>query len=580
MRGERKLRGLRQFMLMLVCIAFFQTTYSQPGKRANIWYFGEEAGLDFTQGHPVALTNGAMKAFEGTAAICDAQGNLQFYTNGGDAPYMGGIWNRDHNLMPNGNLDGAGGCGSAFQSSLIVPHPKYEELYYLFTTDCIENNSTGGLRYSIIDMSLDGGKGDVAIKDVLLTTPVDESLTAIQHANGIDYWIITHKLNTDSFYVYHLTPQGITGLMKSKIGPVTPDYAGALKASTNGERLVYSGLNFTALFNFNNQTGLISNYVNLGVASYSCCFSPNCELLYVANGVNRKIFQFDLIQHDIVSSAIIVGTTVSTGFGGMQLGPDDRIYIARFVTSSYLGVIQNPNIKGTGCTYLDDGIYLAGKIGKGGLPNYANNMVGECVAYPVENRSNYAQFMLEMQNIGSSNFTLTWHSTERNTNYAVLFKENESGTWKEMVTADNSTILKNLNPATTYNVRVLPLDKNYTNYEVLTTHFTNDVLGKNFEESKTGNEAVVTTLDKFDFSLYPNPARKSTTVKLDAGVLASQVDIFILDMNGKTVQEFNYDEVSGSREILLPLNSLTNGIYHIAVQTEEMYKIEKLVMLK
>jgi len=303
-------------------------------------------------------------------------------------------------------------------------------------------------------------------------------------------------------------------------------------------------------------------------------------LLYVANGVNKKIFQFDLIQHDIVSSAIIVGTTVSTGFGGMQLGPDDRIYIARFVTSSYLGVIQNPNIKGTGCTYLDDGIYLAGKIGKGGLPNYANNMVGECVAYPVENRSNYAQFMLEMQNIGSSNFTLTWHSTERNTNYAVLFKENESGTWKEMVTADNSTILKNLNPATTYNVRVLPLDKNYTNYEVLTTHFTNDVLGKNFEESKTGNEAVVTTLDKFDFSLYPNPARKSTTVKLDAGVLASQVDIFILDMNGKTVQEFNYDEVSGSREILLPLNSLTNGIYHIAVQTEEMYKIEKLVLLK
>lgn len=569
------------FALMLFCITLIHATaIAQPGKRANIWYFGEEAGLDFTQGHPVALTDGAMKAFEGTAAICDVQGNLMFYTNGGDAPYEGGIWNRYHQLMPNGDLDGAGGCGSAFQSSLIVPHPKYEELYYLFTTDCIENNSTGGLRYSVIDMSLDGGKGDVAVKDVLLTTPVDESLTAVQHANGMDYWIVAHKLHTDSFYVYHLTAHGITGLVKTKIGPSTPDYAGALKASTNGERLVYSGLNFTALFHFDNQTGAISNYKNLGIGSYSACFSPNCELLYVANGINRKIFQFDLIQRDIASSAVIVGTTVSTGFGGMQLGPDDRIYIARFVTSTHLGVIQNPNIKGTGCAYVDDGIYLAGKPGKGGLPNFANNMVGECVAYPVENSSNYAQLLIRAEDLRSSNFTLAWQSTERNSNYAVLYKEADSEAWKQILVADNTTAIGNLNPATTYIARVLPVDKKYVNYEVLPEHFTADVMGKNFNYGKSDNEVIATTPDKLDFLLYPNPARKSTTVKLDAGIVASQVDIYIMEMNGKIISELNLDEVSGSQEIPLQLNGLPNGIYHIAVQTEESYKIEKLIVLR
>lgn len=572
-------------MVVLACTALFTTLHAQPGKRANIWYFGEEAGLDFTQGHPVALTDGSMRAFEGTASICDTEGNLLFYSNGGDAPYVGGIWNREHNLMPNGDLDGSGGCGSSFQSSLVVPHPKYEEKYYLFTTDCIENNSTGGLRYSIIDMSLDGGKGDVAVKDVLLTTPVDESLTAVQHANGRDFWVICHKLHTDSFYVYHLTAHGITGLMKWKIGPTTPDYAGALKVSTNGERLVYSGLNFTALFHFNNQTGRISDYEDLGVASYSACFSPNCELLYVANGVNRKIFQFDLLQRDVAASAVIVGTTVSTGFGGMQLGPDDRIYVARFVTSTHLGVIMNPNIKGTNCSYVDDGIHLGGKNGKGGLPNYVNNMVGECLSYPVENISNYAHFLVNLENIASNNFMLNWHNTERNSNpddatYAVLFRESGSGEWNKQMVESNSMVIENLNPATTYDVRVMPIDKSYEGYELLLNHFTDDVMGKKFNETKAENELVATTFDNFNFTLYPNPARKSTTVKLDAGVVASSVDIFVMELSGKIISEVNYDNIQGQNEIVIPLNGLPNGMYHVAIQTEDAYKIEKLVVLK
>lgn len=44
----------------------------------NFWYFGQNAGLDFTGGSPVAVTNGQLNINEGCASISDASGNLLF----------------------------------------------------------------------------------------------------------------------------------------------------------------------------------------------------------------------------------------------------------------------------------------------------------------------------------------------------------------------------------------------------------------------------------------------------------------------------------------------------------------------
>src|SRR5688572_31015566 len=51
-------------------------------QRNNIWYFGRKAGLDFNQPSAAPLHNSAMNADEGSSTICDANGNLLFYTNG------------------------------------------------------------------------------------------------------------------------------------------------------------------------------------------------------------------------------------------------------------------------------------------------------------------------------------------------------------------------------------------------------------------------------------------------------------------------------------------------------------------
>jgi hypothetical protein len=61
------------------------------------WYFGDSAAIKFVDTGVVALTESAMFSREGCATISDSSGNLLFYTTGFQ------VWNRDHELMPNGD---------------------------------------------------------------------------------------------------------------------------------------------------------------------------------------------------------------------------------------------------------------------------------------------------------------------------------------------------------------------------------------------------------------------------------------------------------------------------------------------
>jgi len=154
------LRFICLFLLFLV----HGTSIAQPGQ-ARFWYFGTQAGLDFGTNPPTPLTNGALTAFEGCASISDINGNLQFYTNGNQ------VWDRTHQVMPNGT--GLNGDGLATQATIIVPAPANTALYYLFTVDT--NGGPRGLCYSVVDMNLNNGFGEVTSKNNLLATPVTEN---------------------------------------------------------------------------------------------------------------------------------------------------------------------------------------------------------------------------------------------------------------------------------------------------------------------------------------------------------------------------------------------------------------------
>src|SRR4051812_30597549 len=87
--------AIRKFSLLLIA-AFLCTmnVYSQVG--GQVWYFGNNAGIDFSSGTPVALSNGKIYADEGASSISDCQGKLLSYSDGVT------VYDAAHNIMPNG----------------------------------------------------------------------------------------------------------------------------------------------------------------------------------------------------------------------------------------------------------------------------------------------------------------------------------------------------------------------------------------------------------------------------------------------------------------------------------------------
>lgn len=335
---------------------------------ANIWYFGQNAGLDFNSGIPVALTNGQLVTEEGCATISNSSGQLLFYTDGIT------VYNRNHSIMLNGT--GLMGHPSSTQSATIVPKPESSNLFYIFTTD--NENDPNGFRYSIVDMDLDSGNGAVTSdKNVLVYTPTIENLGVTKHGNGQDYWIITHGWDSNSFIVYQLTSAGLNLTpVISNIGHVITglptDYtaAGTIKISPSGSKLAFTSVSDIAqLFDFDNSTGILSNVITLLTEPgdlYGVAFSPDESLLYISNTFG-KIHQFNLNAVDIPGSKV----TIHNGNipGQMQVGPDNKIYIA-FNNRTFLGVINNPNLIGLNCDFVLNGCDLAGKRSKLGLPSF------------------------------------------------------------------------------------------------------------------------------------------------------------------------------------------------------------------
>jgi hypothetical protein len=70
---------------------------------------------------------------------------------------------------------------------------------------------------------------------------------------------------------------------------------------------------------------------------------------------------------DIPNSKITIHNGNVTG--QLQVGPDNKIYVA-FNNRIKLGVINNPNELGIGCNFILDGVDLAGKKSKLGLPAF------------------------------------------------------------------------------------------------------------------------------------------------------------------------------------------------------------------
>jgi WD40 repeat protein len=334
--------------------------HANAQEQTEKWYFGVLAGVDFSPATPVALTNGAMNTSEGCSSISDSLGNLLFYSDGQT------VWNRNHTPMPNGTGLLAG--ITCTQAALIVPKPGSNTIYYEFTLD--DTGGLNGLRYSVIDMTLDNGFGDVTVeKNIFIRNNLTEKLTGVAQANGTDYWIAVHENGNDTFYVYSLTAAGLdTNAVISHAGIIHSNAQiqntyGQMKFSPCGDMLALAAgyLNTVEVFNFDNATGIITPFVSIPMTDhvYGIEFSSHSTMLYVSTyDLAQTLIQYDLTS-GVPATIIASGThlSITPDIYGLQLARNEKIYVCKSY-SQWLGVINSPNIPGQGCNYVDNGIDL------------------------------------------------------------------------------------------------------------------------------------------------------------------------------------------------------------------------------
>ncbi|MDB5035041.1 MAG: C-terminal target protein [Chlorobi bacterium] len=340
-------------------------------KRGNVWLFGNGAGVDFSLGTPVTRPGGSITAREGVASICDGSGRLVCSSNGET------VWNRNNVVMKGGTQ--IGGSSFSAQPCVIVPMPSSDSLYYVFTTSNWTDQRTD-LCYSVVDMSLDSGRGAVISKGRLLDSNVSERIAAVFHDNCSDIWIVSHEMRNDRFVAYRLTPDGVNYTpVISSVGSISSgdNRYGGLKFSPDGSRLCSTlggdihGAT-VELFDFDKATGIVRNPIviadlNRSADAYSSEFSPNGQLLYVS-----EIRAYRLAQYDLSSPANIKLSRIDVCYTDnimscLQIGPDGRIYVAEPGTRT-LGMIPMPNVRGTACGFFDSEILLSTGTVLQGLP--------------------------------------------------------------------------------------------------------------------------------------------------------------------------------------------------------------------
>ncbi len=343
-------------------------------QQADIWYFGERAGIDFRSGTAMAdTTQNVMTAYKSSAVVCDSAGNLLFFTNGRK------VWDRTFTVMD--NASGLDGDLGVTQPCIIIPKSDDPTVYFIFTLDVMafkQDNTytTKGLRYTIIDLKLRNGLGDAAVLNLPLLNPACQKLTAVMHKDGRSVWVIVHGWDSNEFYAYPVSEQGLGNPVVSAAGTVhgggfidqTNAY-GAMKASPDGKglALAVSGKNMVEYFRFDNETGVVSNGIShtmtdVGVNPYGIEFSSDSRKLYtsllqiVGNGPPARpsyIYQFDLNSPAL--NPVLIDSAAGVRLSDMQLATDGRIYVARTINllskKDSLDVIYNPNRPGIECNY-------------------------------------------------------------------------------------------------------------------------------------------------------------------------------------------------------------------------------------
>lgn len=355
------------------------------------WYFGNRGVVDFGvsgTGATFSTNPQSISMLEGSTVVTDTSGELQFYSNGQT------IWNRNNQAMPNGT--GLTAAPSATQTVASFPSLSRPGIYFVIHNGgAFETGGSGPLRYSEVDMSLNGGLGDVTpgIKNLLLdggANTATEGLIAVPNADATGFWVITatgaSEVGNHNIVAHEFDGDGPTGtIVRSAMSTPNGNTFATFNISPDMTKLVQHFGNFTGgsgqlrLLDIDAATGVISEIVTWDLAStgsngtynYSADFSPDGRYVYATRIFGTgKLFRYDIQTYttaeDLEANIELIGSIGASG-GQVKRAPNGRMYVANY-NAAHLSVVNDPN-NPTDPDFVQAGITLpAGAVSQFGLP--------------------------------------------------------------------------------------------------------------------------------------------------------------------------------------------------------------------
>lgn len=449
--------------------------YGAQEQRSNIWYFGQNAGIDFNPivfgGAPVAIPfndptiyNGGnqMIAPEGCAIFCDPNGFPIFYSDGQS------VYDREGNLVAE-----LSGSPDATQSVLLLQYPGDVTLYYIFTTQEIfdaSGNRDYELRYSIFDLKLRNGLGDVVRNAA--NEPIEETLmcNSTERLSGNEQWVIAHEYGNNLFRAYQLTGDGIQAPVISQIGSIHNSaiesagrgYMRLSNLNTLALNLPTGGNNFIEIFDFENGDGTISEFRQVDVNQdfsvagnlYGLEFSGDGRKIFASLNGGSESYIVEYWLDSLGNPVPQPDEPISSSFtiGAIQAGPDGQLYVA-MENENFLGTIVATPDTSLVSQFQETGFPLApGTSSELGLPNFisqygtpppatsligSNGCPGEDIAFEAVGSSTFDIFTWNIRRVSDNNVVEGPVTTGPAQTSSYTFNTDEPGQYEATVLISN-----------------------------------------------------------------------------------------------------------------------------------------------
>lgn len=379
-------------------------SFNSNAQGADVWYFGENAGLDFTSNPPTIISgitgvDGSAGLMEMAATISDDDGNFLFAVSGND------IYSAD--LIKRGKTHSSDNLGETSQGAMIIPVPGTTDEYYVTTvpygtTPC-NSGSPGFTRVKVSGIT--GNNITIVSETTLPTSNIAHGQMIIPKTDAVtgevleEFWLYHHERNSNKFFRYSIENGGIIydqvidgggpTFTQTKCADAYPNVINFMKSNGCFNQFVIGNGDNVYMFDIDASTGDI-NYQNSAgpiTQAYGIEFSASGKNVFVSTGTTggvspRPIYKIPVSPGGLTGSTLgslsQIGTMRVQRAGGMQMAPDGNIYIGGMTDwngtpkDNFLGVISDPD----GAALFDPkGVKIPNSILAMGMPAIPASLV-------------------------------------------------------------------------------------------------------------------------------------------------------------------------------------------------------------